>query len=165
MNRPNVYREFIVDLCRLLKPDTYVEIGIQQGALFFEVAPHVKHAIGVDINDGHWANPGNAEYHAVSSDKFFVGWPGNADIIFIDADHSANQVESDTWNALSRLNENGIVLLHDTWPMDESFTAPQLSGTAYQAMKPFIKHKSLDVLTMPFMHGLTLINRRPSWHE
>lgn len=165
MDRLDVYREWITNLCALTKPEVYVEIGIQSGVLFYMVAPYCGKVIGVDIVDAGWNPLPNAEFRVSSSFDFFREWNEKADLIFIDADHSYLQVYADCLQALKHLNENGIVMLHDTWPYDMSLTVKEYCGDAYKAVKMLRRRKNVDVLTMPFINGLTLVSPRPEWHR
>ncbi len=47
------------------------------------------------------------------SDNFFNKNKINYDLIFIDGNHTINQVLKDTINSLNCLNKNGIIILHD----------------------------------------------------
>lgn len=56
--------------------------------------------------------------HPILSDEFFATVPGTFDLVFIDGDHDRGQVKRDLYNALSRLNAGGVVVVHDVDPPD-----------------------------------------------
>lgn len=73
----------------------------------------------------------------------------NYDFIFLDGDHSAVTVYQEIPKALSKLNENGIILLHDyfpngkpLWPNKNPIKGP------YLATERFIKEKA-DIIILP----------------
>jgi hypothetical protein len=51
--------------------------------------------------------------------EFKNGTENKFDIIFIDGDHSARQVEKDIVNSMSVLNNGGFIVLHDCNPKEE----------------------------------------------
>lgn len=53
-----------------------------------------------------------------SSDDFFSGNSETYDIIFIDGLHTEEQVMKDVKNAMSVLNKDGLIILHDCMPPD-----------------------------------------------
>jgi hypothetical protein len=55
----------------------------------------------------------------MTSDNFFQINTSKFDIIFIDGLHTAEQCYNDIINSLSILNDNGIIVIHDTNPPTE----------------------------------------------
>lgn len=88
----------------------YLEIGVRSNACLDRVTAPIKH--GVD--------PYCKATFDMTSDDFFEQKGEKYDIIFIDGWHSEEQVDKDIIGALSRLNEGGAIVLHDTEPMKES---------------------------------------------
>jgi predicted O-methyltransferase YrrM len=82
------------------------------------------------------------------------------DLVFIDGDHSREQVLEDTTQALNHLAPDGLVVLHDTYPTTKAQTDPQWSGTAYKARELLEDDMDLQVYTFPVTFGLTLVSRR-----
>lgn len=61
-------------------------------------------------------------YHAdviSTSDEYFASTNAKFDIIFIDGLHECSQVDRDIKNALTHLNTNGTIILHDCHPNSE----------------------------------------------
>ena len=53
----------------------------------------------------------------MTSNDFFKNNNKQYDVIFIDGDHCAQQVRQDIFNALNALSPQGIILLHDVFPL------------------------------------------------
>ena len=82
------------------------------------------------------------------------------DLIFIDADHSKDAVLKDVdsfWPYIKP--DTGLLILHDTWPLNKQQTAPGYSGDCYLATKEIVSKYSCELLTIPVPYGITLIRR------
>lgn len=125
----------------------YLEIGTDAGDCFRNINAPVR--ISVD------PNPKSTASYVMTSDEFFDLSRQNEspvslmrfDIVFIDGLHEHNQVWRDITNALSVLNPNGIIILHDCLPtserMQEYHDTPQ-AGYAWtgDVWKAFVKARS-----------------------
>ena len=85
----------------------YLEIGCFQDETFNKI--NIDYKVGVDPVSGGTVRE--------TSDSFFSNNKENFDIIFIDGLHRYHQVKKDIENALKFLNPNGVVLLHDCFPL------------------------------------------------
>lgn len=113
MNHTDLLNQLIIKN----KLKSYLEIGIGSGQNFTNVIAGIK--IGVD--------PAPLFFKGVfqmTSDDFFAVDTNKQkyDLIFIDGDHTAEQVEKDFNNSLARLNENGFIMIHDCLPENEEGT-------------------------------------------
>ena len=111
----------------------YLEIGLGNMANY--------KAIKCDYKEG--VDP-NYEPNPLTSDDFFAKTKERFDIIFIDGDHTAEQVEKDIFNSWYRLAVGGVMLLHDIYPLTkESTNVPKTSspwkGDCYKAFVGFIQ--------------------------
>ena len=74
-----------------------------------------------------------------TSDIFFenIDKDQKFDIIFIDADHTYEQVVKDINNSMKHLSANGVIIMHDVYVFDEKQTVYNndsvYMGTTYQA--------------------------------
>ena len=75
-----------------------------------------------------------------TSDIFFANIPDDLlfDCIFIDGDHSYEQVVKDIRNSKKHLSANGVIIMHDVFTNSEFATVPfwpdtNYNGTVYQA--------------------------------
>lgn len=93
---------------------SYLEIGVNNPANNFDLI-RVQYKIGVDPN-------GRASFTG-TSDEFFEQNKMSFDIVFIDGLHHYDQVIKDFVNSYQRLNEGGLICIHDTDPKEERFTA------------------------------------------
>lgn len=96
----------------------YLEIGVFKGNVLNNVICEEK--IGIDPKPLC-----ESEYIIkTTSDKFFehLDVDDKFDIIFIDGDHSYDQVIKDISNSLKHLSANGMILLHDCISFNETMT-------------------------------------------
>ena len=88
---------------------SYLEIGVRRKAsMFDEILCPVR--TGVDPDPA-----ANADFQ-MTSDAFFAATDARFDIVFIDGNHTGEQVERDILNALDHLEPGGVILLHDMNP-------------------------------------------------
>ena len=138
------HEAFVESIAKQLKPSIYVELGVYHSSNFKQVVPHVRDkAFAVDIKrefERHKSDAPIASFHVMTTEEFYKMWSVeiklDIDMIFIDADHSKEAVLQDVKNFLPFLKEDsGIMLLHDTWPLDKRQTAPGYSGDCYKVTK------------------------------
>ncbi len=91
----------------------YLEIGVAKGETFKYIrVPGLKHGVDPDIFALDVTHP-------VTSDEYFAQCTDTYDLIFIDGLHRGYQAYKDVLAALSILNENGTIVVHDCSPPDE----------------------------------------------
>lgn len=156
------HRSVIKGLMQASTSHVYVEIGVRYCETISEVVRYCDEAHGVDI-DGSRAGlmPHGARFWHMTSDNFFETYNGSeADVIFIDADHSERQVKKDFLGALDILSDKGVIVLHDTWPFADSGGARHTGcGGAYEVAEA-IRTQPGDLyrsMTIPRFPGLTLV--------
>ncbi len=178
----------IKEICEGLKAtdcnDKYLELGVAKGGCFCTCAPLFKNAIGVDMNP---AVPPRIERQSrvfkqtktkwqivtATTDEFFEhNDEKEFNFIFIDAKHSFEQSRMDFVNAWPLLKDNGIMLLHDTYPPNEHYL-PHCEDA--WKLPEWIKQKAKDrhlenisisgeydnieLMTLPFYFGITIIRK------
>jgi hypothetical protein len=99
-----------------VKATSYLEIGINNPAKNFDLIK-CKFKIGVD------PNPLSRASFTGTSDEFFRVNDNYFDVIFIDGLHHSMQVNTDFFNSTMCLSEGGIIIIHDTDPQEERFSA------------------------------------------
>ena len=147
--------KLIVDL---KQPKRYLEIGIQQGINFDAI--NVPYKIGVEpfprrVQEG---------VLTMYSDQFFKEDNkeyDSFDLVFIDGLHTYDQTRKDLYNALDRLNENGIIVMHDALPHNLEYTSMDWCGTSYQAIMEAAQDPQLIVKTWDQDHGCAVIIKNP----
>lgn len=137
--------------------ESYLEIGLGRCRHFRAVK--AKHKIGVDP---HVSGP---DIVTMGSNEFFTHIDEKLDIIFIDGDHTAEQVENDIINSWKALNEGGYILIHDIDPpTKESQEVPKVSspwkGTVWRAWIGFMKkYPEIDACSTHYDTGLGIIRK------
>lgn len=152
-----------------IKPNNYLELGVRGGHSFNRVIPFCKKAYGVDMKiDKHQIQnkASNVKYFEMTTDTFFTqikNSPIQFDMVFIDADHSKEQVYKDFVNVSKHIIEDGFVFLHDTYPYCEQFADPNLCNDAWAGMLRIKQefYENWEYITLPFNPGLTIMKKMP----
>lgn len=161
------FRELMAELVRLYQPHTYVEIGVQHGYIFNAISPLVKRAVAVDINPmDRIVSRANVETHQLPSLEFAGRWKEPIDLLFIDADHVKESVIADFDAMLPHVREcTGLILLHDTYPVQESLLSPRYCNNAWEAARMIHmakKYRNIEAVTLPGpWAGLTICRKAP----
>jgi hypothetical protein len=123
---------------------SYLEIGVRDQSDMFE-SVNSPHSVSVDPDP-----TANAD-HSLPSDEFFARNEEKFDIVFIDGNHTGEQVERDILNSLSCLSPNGVILLHDMNPptmfharhdYEVSGKHPSWNGTSWKGYAALRKSRS-----------------------
>jgi predicted O-methyltransferase YrrM len=137
-------RRALYYLIMALKPKNVLEIGTHIGASTLHIASALKQlnnngkvtsADIIDVNhpqSGPWKQLGMAkspkdfatelgchdhiDFHVGPCLDFMSKTKHRYDFIFLDGDHTAKAVYKEVSTALSLLNKNGVILLHDFYP-------------------------------------------------
>ena len=118
--------------------EKYLEIGVNDASNFLKinckykecVDPFISFSTDYNINkDIHLLTEDdiikyrfieeNILTHKMTSDDFFEITDKKYDLIFIDGDHTEEQVTKDIKHALFHLEENGRIVIHDSIPFNE----------------------------------------------
>ncbi len=113
------YREVLAAVHRIVRPETYLEIGVDSGATL-ALASEAKLAIGVDPMSRPISLPPQARLYRTESDTFFatetlagVFGGRTVDLTFIDGLHRFEFALRDFVNAERWASRDGTILLHD----------------------------------------------------
>ena len=155
--------ELIEHLAKWIKPINYLEIGVRWGTTYNVVRNYSKMCYLVDLKFLEMDYTDNTIKYEMSSDEFFNQIDKNIkfDMVFIDGDHSKEQVLKDFINVKDMVIDDGFIILHDTYPCDERMTLPSHSNDCWETMLE-IKQKysnEWEYITLPFNPGLTLLKK------
>ena len=161
------HSDFIVDLVKIFKPKSYLELGLYEGETLLKVAPLVECVVGVDIKNMIKRKPPNVELITTDTDSFFKNNVVAFDMIFIDANHNYDQVKIDLQNSLKFLKWFGVILLHDTDPEEEKLFDEKNCSNSYKILEdlndPYAFRDALCYVTLPITEcGLTIVRRQDS---
>lgn len=154
-----------------LKPESYLEIGVRYGTSLVPVSKYAKTCHAVDIQFIHRKFAQNVIYYEMTSDNFFLKYPNlKFDMVFIDGDHSKEQVYKDFINVKDRVIEDGFVFFHDSYPHAEYLCAPQYCNNCWEAVFRIKTefNREWEIITLPFTPGVTImkkisINKQMVW--
>jgi hypothetical protein len=103
-------------------PARYLEIGVETGHTFFEVAADFKTAVDPHFKFDTETTPCGAsvEYLEMTSDSFFdkVKRDITYDLIFLDGLHTWDQTYRDFCNSLLITHDQSVIILDDIFPCD-----------------------------------------------
>lgn len=137
--------------------EKYLEIGVGEGYNFNRIK----------VDSAHGVEPKGSDLDMVvsmSSDDFFKEEAGKYDIIFIDGDHTAEQARKDIINAMRFLEEDGVIVLHDTIPHNESMQKvpreqKEWTGDVYKAVVGFhVKYPEIKLETFRADYGISVLH-------
>jgi len=154
------HSDFIVELVKQLNCSTYLELGVYDGTTLSKVKNYVDRLISVDITDLRKEKIG--EFFLGTTDDFFKNFNDQIDFIFIDADHNFESVKKDFENAIKILSPLGMIVLHDTDPIEKKYLDQGYCSDSYK-MDEWVRNNylDLDIMTLPLTEaGLSLIKRK-----
>lgn len=164
--------------------ERYLEIGVKDGECFDAIDAPTK--VAVDPRLG-FRPPLAARlrtalrrrdgvlYFRTTSDAFFAG-PARRlapfDVVFVDGLHTYEQAHRDVVNALERLSERGVVVMHDCNPVSAAAAAPSLeeavrlegftgewNGDVYRAVVRLRTRGDLRVSVLDLDQGIGIVTR------
>lgn len=163
------YPRWLRELHQRLRPDVYLEIGVENGnTIALAMAP--TKAIGIDPAPAI-QKPFQTETHifAETSDGFFarIGEQlpqGPIDYAFIDGMHEFSHALRDFMNVEARSTHRTVIAIHDTIPFDEITQRPDrerafYTGDIWKTVSALRRYRpDLTVVTIPTApSGLTLV--------
>ena len=143
----------------------YLELGIRKGFCFNVVAPLSVEAYAVDTRNyyKYIKQNKNLVWKHMTTDEFLKNHDPKRkfDLVFIDADHSYKASLNDFELVLPLVNDNGIILLHDTYPPNKEFTDSDYCSDVYKTAE-YIRNnfnKECEIVTLPFYFGISVVRK------
>lgn len=129
--------EFFNKIIKELNYSSYLELGVSTGDFSFKL-------VECDIKIGVDNNPNISISNVVckTTDDYFTFLDSDIkfDLIFIDAYHEKTQVFRDFYNSIEHLNENGMIILHDIYPLSEKHSDQSCNGDCYRFWIELVKN-------------------------
>ena len=156
------HSSLIMNIASAMHPVNYLELGTAAGTTITSVAHIISgKAVGVDRKN-LMDSRNKIEFYHMSTDEFFNNPPPlTYDLIFIDADHKFEQAKKDFLNAVRFLNDNGIVVIHDTYPGNADYLNDDRCSDSYRlAWEIRTKmNRDFEIVTIPVHPGLSIIRK------
>jgi predicted O-methyltransferase YrrM len=157
-------KEIAIGLNRAGVLNRYLELGFSKGVCFNAVAPLAKESYTVDINNIYFGkNTKNIFYYRGTTTAFLENHDKymKFDLVFIDADHKHESSLSDFKLVLPLVNDNGIILLHDTYPTSEPLTTKSYCYDTYKTADYIRKNYTdiCEICTLPFYFGISIVRK------
>jgi predicted O-methyltransferase YrrM len=185
IRKPNdqiVYYNFLFSIALMAKPKVIVELGTGPGSssLAFVRALQYNRKLGLARGVIHTCdiNPDTIRKlrrfvkfddlvipHPITTDEFAREMekdPFPIDLLFIDAYHSFEQCLADFNHFAPYVVPNGLILMHDMFPLSEEAEQLQYSGTAWMTA-PYIKQnyrEDYEISTVPYLSGIGLVRKK-----
>lgn len=146
------------------RPTIYVELGVAEGYTINKVVDYVGKAMGID-SDGNASKLLNKkiEFYHMTTDTFFEAMKNSLmiDMLFIDANHDYDQALKDFINFSSIVNENGLIMMHDTFPIDERQIIKGRCSDSWKVAVHIRKNfsKDFEIITIPIHPGISIIRK------
>ena len=153
------HEAFVQYIGSQIKPNVYIELGVDEGKTFLMIAPFVSRAIAVDKKIPECLE--DYETYEMETGEFFGdGWfKEEADMIFIDADDSYVGAKKDLKNALEILSDDGVIIMHNTDPISTMDTDTEAHKVVDDIEEQDIP--DINVVTLPIGDaGLSLITKQ-----
>lgn len=164
------YHEILIPLlARNMRPlpTLYMELGVYEGPVLKQMAEFCERCIGIDKEYARCVFPKNVEFYRMTTKEFALlhgaDFLGKVDILFIDADHSHAASTEDFNFYFEMVRNNGLIFLHDTYPLDESMASPGYCGDSWRTavwLRECV-FAFCEVLTLPIPPGLTIVRKHP----
>jgi hypothetical protein len=152
-------------LARRMRPELYVGLGIGWAECMRRVAPHCTRAIGVDITPPPGAIEGFEFFHGTSTDFLANVLPQTpfVELALIDADHRHEASLQDFESLLPCVKDNGVILLHDTYPENMQWLSNEGCGDTYRTAEVICRRADeygVEAVTLPTPPGVTIVRKR-----
>ena len=137
---------------------SYLEIGIANSENYNSIRCQNKVSVDPALGKFSHANP----MFKMKSDEFFDkhAHEYQFDIIFIDGDHSKEQVKKDIANSLNVINPKGTIVLHDMNPISEHHLKPTICNDGWEAFAELRKTRDdLNMFTYENDLGVGIIQK------
>jgi hypothetical protein len=138
---------------------TYLEIGTQSSESAHQIK--IDYKTGVDPKPIKRQSGDFNEFHNVTSNDFFSKNTKKFDLIFIDGDHSYQQVKMDFQNAMKSISRNGIIVLHDSLPHSKEYSSLLWNGEVFKLIND-IHNSGASYSIVDSDHGVAIVK---SWGE
>lgn len=186
MRRPNnqvAYHNILFSIAIAAKPTVVLELGTGAGvsSLAFiralqywnsirRLQAGVLHTCDINADAIRWLKRFGrfgslVTPHVMTTDELAARWAERStpiDLLYIDADHSHKQSLADFEQFAPYVAPDGLVLMHDTFPLTESHEQLQYSGTVWKTATYIKQHyrEEFELMTMPFLCGISLLRKK-----
>lgn len=140
----------------------YLELGIEKGLTFKQIAPLCEVAYAVDKNERSQQSGENVRSFLGTTDQFFeqCDLRDYFNLVFIDADHKHESSLSDFFNSLKVVQNDGLILLHDTYPPRRKYLSPKNCHDTYKTAEHIRRNcPEVEIVTLPFFCGISIVRK------
>lgn len=162
------HRRLLPLLVELLGTESYLELGVAAGDSLRPVlaaAPPTFRAVAVDVEPINVSDSRVAIFHGTTA-EFFATEAARLDrqydLVLIDAEHGETAVWADLRAVLPYVCEQGVICLHDTFPLTPALTSEDTCRDTWRVAEALGARTflELEAMTLPVSPGITLIRKR-----
>jgi predicted O-methyltransferase YrrM len=178
-NNEIAYYNFLFSIAIAIRPRVILELGTGPGnssRAFIRALQYWKSVTGSDYFRLHSCDIDPAlgqrlrgfgpivQTYTMKTDELALHWATyktEIDLLFIDADHSHEQSLRDFLNFSPWVRPDGLVVLHDTYPLTQKHEELRYSGGVWKTAQ-IIKQehcKDFEIMTVPALCGFSLLRR------
>lgn len=178
------FRGLLIELVKLLQPEVYCEIGVKKGYTFNAIAAMDEIDCGIAIDPAGFPQScydlaeakRSIILYALTSDEFakerLPKIKKKIDFLFIDGDHSKQQLKKDLINFLPFVQDDtGLIFLHDTYPVKPELAVEGYCHDAWKVADEIwggnceVPLAVLEIVTIPGpWAGLSILRKRGMNH-
>lgn len=161
--KPGLYRnELIQMIAKLIKPNRYLEFGCMTDY------NGIKNLVN-EIYCVSQKKPQNADlinYLNVTAIEYIEKLktevePLIFDLVFLNSDFESELYLNIFDGILPFVEEDGMIILYNTYPINESFIKPRLCGDVYLVADQIKnKYTNCEILTIPVQPGVSIVRKR-----
>jgi hypothetical protein len=96
----------------------------------------------------------------MTTDEYFKSHNEKFDLAFVDANHHHDQVFKDSIRCIERLNDGGMLMMHDCSPPTVHYENPSLCETAWRAFVKLRESQDLDAIVADWDCGIGMVRKR-----
>jgi predicted O-methyltransferase YrrM len=156
------HETFIPELAKVLQPKVYVELGLYEGETIGRVKRACPNTWTIGVDHIQRTIPPGVDFYKMTTVEFLERAKEMKlviDLLFIDADHSFESSMRDFVEFSGLVPDQGVILLHDTYPKDQSFIHPGYCGTVYRTAEYLRFAAGFEITTIPVPPGLSIVRK------
>lgn len=157
---------FVASIAQFLKPSIYVELGVADGQTFKMVHGIAEKSYAVDISQKTYdflAADGLADcFHCEDSIVFLSKQPEESiSLCFLDSSHEEESTIKEFQALSPKMEKNGVVLFHDSYPPNELHTGAGACGGVWKAIERLKRDANgyFEFATFPSQFGITVARK------
>lgn len=162
MKRNQTFHEILIPLLvEGIGAESYLEFGTHLNETIGKVKCPLRYGVDTNAIAAH-----GIQAFQMTTTEFIEKYAAeNApyDVVFIDADHTAESARSDFMGIWPFVSPDGLILAHDVNPETVSDTAPGFCGDSWTFAHWLFESQDYEGVVLPYHPGLLIVRKRSQW--